>query len=68
MVTRVIGLWILLTGMVLLQDLLAQPTVTSEFGQDWGRLDLPIRGRIGVIDESKELEIGLSAMQLDNIG
>lgn len=68
MVTGLVGLWIWLAGFVLLQGLLAQPSVTSEFGQNWGTLDLPIRARVGVIDESKELEIGLSAMQLDNIG
>jgi hypothetical protein len=38
------------------------------FGDAWGRMTLPIRARVGVIDSSDALELGLSAMQLDNIG
>lgn len=38
------------------------------FGQTWGKMRLPLRARVGIIDPSDEFEIGLSAMQLDNIG
>ena len=40
----------------------------ATFGEGWGRLNLPVRARIGVIDQSETLDVGLNAMQLDNIG
>ena len=40
----------------------------QKFGEDWGPLDLPVAARVGIIDESDEFEVGLSAMQLDNVG
>lgn len=46
----------------------SQSNSQSKFGQQWGKLELPINALIGVIDKSEKLEIGLSAMQLANIG
>ncbi len=45
-----------------------QSHATVAFGQAWGKIDLPVNARVGAIDLSDRLEIGLSAMQLDNIG
>jgi hypothetical protein len=45
-----------------------EPPLAVSFGEGWGKMTLPVRARIGVIDKSDALELGLSAMQLDNIG
>lgn len=43
----------------------------NRFGKEWGKLDSPIAGTVGAIDDSgddaEENRIGLSAMQLDNL-
>lgn len=39
-----------------------------KFGSGWGAMELPVKAKVGVIDVSGVAEIGLSAMQLDNIG
>ena len=38
------------------------------FGETWGKLQLPVWARVAVIDSADQLEIGLNAMQVDNIG
>jgi len=38
------------------------------FGETWGRMTIPVRARIGVIDKSDALKVGLNATQLHNIG
>lgn len=38
------------------------------FGSTWGKLKLPIKAKVGIIDKHEIPQIGLSAMQLDNIG
>lgn len=37
------------------------------FGSSWGKLILPVRAKVGIIDTSPIPNVGLSAMQLDNI-
>jgi hypothetical protein len=50
------------------ESAMRDPPSTVTFGAAWGKMTLPVRARIGVIDKSDTLELGLSAMQLDNIG
>jgi hypothetical protein len=40
----------------------------ESFGAGWGKMSLPVKATIGIVDRSDAREIGLSAMQLDNIG
>lgn len=42
--------------------------MTSDFGNSWGRIKTPICTRVAVIDPELHPQIGLSAMQLDNLG
>ena len=57
-----------LIGVLLLnRPLYSQTIEPSVFGDDWGQMDLPVSAEIGAIDQSERLEIGLSAMQFDNI-
>jgi hypothetical protein len=58
------------SGVEYRHSLVATPQPPSEvkFGEDWGEMTPPVRARIGVIDKSDAFEVGLSAMQLDNIG
>ena len=38
------------------------------FGETWGEFPLPVTALVAVIDTADEHKIGLSAMQLQNIG
>lgn len=44
----------------------------NKFGEEWGELKSPVAGIVGAIDntgaDAEENRIGLSAMQLDNLG
>jgi len=44
-----------------------EPRHVVTFGIGWEELALPIRARVGVIDKSDSLEIGLTARQLRNM-
>lgn len=57
-----------LVVMTLAHPFASQTNANVSFGQAWGKIKLPVRARVAVIDQSDRLEIGLSAMQLDNIG